>query len=225
VLFSGAIAIQAIFGLDLLWGIWIIAALAGVYGGLKAVVWSDLFQGSALLLGGVIITVLGFRAIGGWTPFVESAGARLSTVLPWNHPEMPWVAVFIEEPGRGTARHHARRVHQTPHPVHHRFSRHHGRHALSRADRARGRGVSGARARAAPGRAARVHVRRVTRRGGQHARQPPRATTCGWAGSQRSASPRSLPVRTDIVLESSPSVRVLGVILIGMTAALYLMFW
>jgi hypothetical protein len=27
------------------------------------------------------------------------------------------------------------------------------------------------------------------------------------------------------VLESSPSVRVLGVILIGMTAALYLMFW
>ena len=98
VLFSGAIAIQAIFGLDLLWGIWIVAALAGVYsvyGGLKAVVWSDLFQGAALLLSGVIVTVLGFRAIGGWTPFVESAGGRLSTVLPWNHPEMPWVAVFI----------------------------------------------------------------------------------------------------------------------------------
>jgi SSS family solute:Na+ symporter len=37
--------------------------------------------------------------------------------------------------------------------------------------------------------------------------------------------PRSLPVRADIVLASSPSIRVLGVILIGATAALYLIFW
>jgi hypothetical protein len=32
-------------------------------------------------------------------------------------------------------------------------------------------------------------------------------------------------MRTDIVLASSPGVRVLGVILIGMTAALYPIFW
>ena len=37
--------------------------------------------------------------------------------------------------------------------------------------------------------------------------------------------PRSLPMRTDIVLADSPGRRVLGVILIGMTAALYLIFW
>jgi solute:Na+ symporter, SSS family len=98
VLYAGAIAIQAIFGLDLIYGIWIVALLAGlysIYGGLAAVVWSDLFQSLALLIGGVIVTVLGFQAIGGWEPFVEAADGRLSTVLPWNHPEMPWVAVFI----------------------------------------------------------------------------------------------------------------------------------
>jgi solute:Na+ symporter, SSS family len=98
VLYAGAIAIQAIFGLDLIWGIWIVAVLAGiysVYGGLAAVVWSDLLQSIALLIGGVIVTILGFRAIGGWEPFAEAADGRLSTVLPWNHPEMPWVAVFI----------------------------------------------------------------------------------------------------------------------------------
>ncbi|HEV2126424.1 MAG TPA: solute:sodium symporter family transporter, partial [Chloroflexota bacterium] len=98
VLYAGAIAVEAIFGLDLIWGIWLVAILAGVYsvyGGLKAVVWSDLFQGLALLAGGVIITLLGFQRIGGWEPFVEAAGGRLHTVLPWNHPEMPWVAVFI----------------------------------------------------------------------------------------------------------------------------------
>lgn len=98
VLYAGAVAIQAIFGLDIIWGIWIIALLAGlysVYGGLAAVVWSDLMQSLALLLGGVVVTVLGFRAIGGWEPFVEASGGRLHTVLPWNHPEMPWVAVFV----------------------------------------------------------------------------------------------------------------------------------
>ncbi len=98
VLYSGSIAIEAIFGLDTVAGIWIVVALAGVYsvwGGLTAVVWSDLLQSLALLAGGVIVTVLGFQAIGGWEPFTQAAGGRLHTVLPWNHPEMPWVAVFI----------------------------------------------------------------------------------------------------------------------------------
>ena len=98
VLYSGSIAIEAIFGLDTVAGIWIVVALAGIYsiwGGLTAVVWSDLLQSIALLAGGVIVTILGFQAIGGWQPFAEAAGGRLSTVLPWNHPEMPWVAVFI----------------------------------------------------------------------------------------------------------------------------------
>jgi solute:Na+ symporter, SSS family len=98
VLYSGALALQSIFNIDLLTGIWLIGILAGaytIYGGLKAVVWSDLIQGVALLLGGLLVTVLGFRALGGIGPFVELAGDRLHTVLPWNHPEMPWVAVFI----------------------------------------------------------------------------------------------------------------------------------
>lgn len=98
VLYAGAIAVQAIFGLDLIIGIWIVAILAGIYsiyGGLGAVVWSDLFQGIALLLGGLLITILGFQAIGGWEPFVAGAGDKLHVVLPWNHPEMPWLAVFI----------------------------------------------------------------------------------------------------------------------------------
>ena len=98
VLYSGALALESIFGLDLGVGIWLIGALAGgytIYGGLKAVVWSDLIQGVALLLGGVLVTVLGFRAIGGLDPFLAAADGKLHTVLPWNHPEMPWVAVFI----------------------------------------------------------------------------------------------------------------------------------
>ncbi len=98
VLYSGALALESIFGIDLDLGIWLIGILAGgytIYGGLKAVVWSDLIQGVALLLGGVVVTVLGFKAIGGVEPFLEAADGKLHTVLPWNHPEMPWLAVFV----------------------------------------------------------------------------------------------------------------------------------
>ncbi|MCY4574424.1 MAG: solute:sodium symporter family transporter, partial [Gemmatimonadetes bacterium] len=98
VLYSGALALESIFGIDTVAGIWLIGILAGgytIYGGLKAVVWSDLIQGVALLLGGVLVTVLGFQAIGGVGQFLEVADGKLHTVLPWNHPEMPWLAVFI----------------------------------------------------------------------------------------------------------------------------------
>ncbi len=98
VLYSGALALEAVFGISTLPGIWAIGVLAGlytVYGGLKAVVWSDLIQGIALILGGILVTVLGFQAVGGVGAFFELGADKLHVVLPWNHPEMPWVAVFI----------------------------------------------------------------------------------------------------------------------------------
>jgi SSS family solute:Na+ symporter len=98
VLYSGALALNSIFGIPIVLGIWLIGVLAGIYtiyGGLKAVVWSDLLQGSALLLGGIFVTILGFIAVGGVGSFFAQASGKLHTVLPWNHGEMPWVAVFI----------------------------------------------------------------------------------------------------------------------------------
>ena len=98
VLYSGALALNAIFGVDTTLAIWAIGILAGIYtiyGGLRAVVWSDLIQGIALLAGGVLVTILAFQRVGGVSEFMELAGDRLHTVLPADHPEMPWVAVFI----------------------------------------------------------------------------------------------------------------------------------
>ncbi len=98
VLYSGALALQAVFELDITLGIWLIGILAGiytVYGGLRAVVWSDLIQGIALLLGGILVTGLAFNRVGGLEGFLAISGDKLHTVLPADHPEMPWVAVFI----------------------------------------------------------------------------------------------------------------------------------
>ena len=98
VLYSGAIGLQAIFGIDLYVGIWSIGILAGaytIYGGLKAVVWSDLLQGSALLIGGAIITVIGLNKVGGLEQFLAAGSEKLHVVLPADHPEIPWTALLF----------------------------------------------------------------------------------------------------------------------------------
>ncbi|MCB9264192.1 MAG: solute:sodium symporter family transporter [Lewinellaceae bacterium] len=98
VLYAGAFGLSTIFDIPLSYGIWLIGIIAGgytVYGGLKAVVWSDVIQGTALLIGGLIITVMGFQAIGGVGEFVARSGGRLHTVLPLDHPDLPWLAVFF----------------------------------------------------------------------------------------------------------------------------------
>jgi SSS family solute:Na+ symporter len=123
VLYSGAIGLNAIFGLPevfsqwlgvgaaegrdlaLTASIWFIGIVAGaytIYGGLKAVVWSDLIQGTALLVGGLVVMLLGFAALGGEGGFASGVARFLSdnrdklhTVLAWNDPEMPWLAVFV----------------------------------------------------------------------------------------------------------------------------------
>ncbi len=98
VLYAGALALETIFDLPLLYGVWGVGIIAGLYtfyGGLKAVVWSDVIQGTALLIGGLIVTVLGFKEIGGVGEFVKLSEGRLHTVLPLDHPELPWLAVFF----------------------------------------------------------------------------------------------------------------------------------
>jgi SSS family solute:Na+ symporter len=98
VLYSGGLALQTIFELPLGWGITILAVFAGAYtayGGLKAVVWSDLIQGTMLILGGLVTTVIGLQAVGGWDALMDQAGEKFHTVLPLDHPELPWFAVFF----------------------------------------------------------------------------------------------------------------------------------
>ena len=83
--------------MDLRVAIWLIGLIAAVYttwGGLKAVVWADLFQGSTLLLGGLVTMVLGFRAVGGVDSFFAHNADRLHMILPSDHPVLPWTGLI-----------------------------------------------------------------------------------------------------------------------------------
>jgi SSS family solute:Na+ symporter len=96
VLYSGGLTLRTIFGLSLTKGVWligIIATLYTVWGGLKAVAWADLFQGLALLAGGIIIFFLGLNACGGWEKFSTANADKLHMVLPGTHEGLPWTGV------------------------------------------------------------------------------------------------------------------------------------
>jgi len=98
VLYSGALALKTIFGVSLgtaVWWIGAIAALYTIWGGLKAVAWADLFQGSALIIGGAIVMIVGFVAVGGVPEFFRANGDKLHMILPANHPILPWTALVI----------------------------------------------------------------------------------------------------------------------------------
>ncbi|MFH1842083.1 MAG: solute:sodium symporter family transporter [bacterium] len=98
ILYSGGLVLQILFGFDLIQGIWLIGLLAGaytIYGGLKAVVWSDLLQGGALLLGGLVVMVLGFEATGGVGDFFAANEDKLHLVMPADNPDIPWTALLF----------------------------------------------------------------------------------------------------------------------------------
>ncbi|MHC5073761.1 MAG: sodium:solute symporter family transporter [Planctomycetota bacterium] len=102
VIYSGGLTLQTLFGdlnnsTHLLYGILTISFIAAIYtvwGGLKAVAWADLFLGSALIIGGAITMVLGFKAIG-VTEFFETNQDRMHMILDKDHSVLPWTALVI----------------------------------------------------------------------------------------------------------------------------------
>jgi SSS family solute:Na+ symporter len=129
VTYSGALTIQTAFhGKELLGivpmnvttGAWLIGLMAGAYvasGGLKACVWADLIQGTALVIGGGIIAWCAFSLLGdaplsalattaaipeglsdtdsGLTKFFAINAHKLHMVLPKDDPNIPWTALLI----------------------------------------------------------------------------------------------------------------------------------
>ncbi len=98
VVYTGALTLHTIFDMDLIKAVWLIAVIAAIYttwGGLMACAWADLFQGSALILGGAITMILGFKAVGGVHSFFQTNSAKLHMVLPANHSVIPWTALII----------------------------------------------------------------------------------------------------------------------------------
>jgi SSS family solute:Na+ symporter len=91
VLYSGATALETIFGLSLPVALAVICGIAIAYvlwGGLLAAVWA------ALLVGGLLTFGLGLVAVGGPGAFLHANADRLHMILPRSHPELPWTVLL-----------------------------------------------------------------------------------------------------------------------------------
>lgn len=98
-LFAGAILMRSVLGWDYLTTSIILVLATGIYtitGGLKAVIYTDLFQSFVLLTGAIVLTVIGLDRVGGF------AGLRAALppdyfhmIKPASDPVYPWVGTIF----------------------------------------------------------------------------------------------------------------------------------
>ncbi|MCV6628702.1 MAG: sodium/solute symporter, partial [Flavobacteriaceae bacterium] len=95
VLYLGGLALENIMGISMWYGIVglaLFAATFSIFGGLKAVVWTDVIQVVVLILGGLMASYLVLQAIGGsafngFISLMEKAPEKFDMILDKAHPE------------------------------------------------------------------------------------------------------------------------------------------
>ena len=94
VLYLGAIALHSLFDLPLMASIVALALFTGFYtilGGLRAVVWTEMFQLAVLLTGGLALSFATLHAVGGWSGFMATS-SDWHLLLPADDPDFPWTS-------------------------------------------------------------------------------------------------------------------------------------
>jgi solute:Na+ symporter, SSS family len=102
-LYTGAVVLKGLFGIELMTSIIWISLLTGVYtivGGLLAVVLTESIQTIVLLAGSIVITLVGLHHVGGWSGLTASVDpVKLTVLRPASDPcNLPWYAVFLGYP-------------------------------------------------------------------------------------------------------------------------------
>lgn len=108
VLYLGALALETILNIPMMWAIFSLALFAivySIYGGLSAVAWTDVVQVFVLILGGLLTTFFAINYIGGDGGFFaglnslsSSAPDHFQMILHRDHPQfdnLPGIAVLI----------------------------------------------------------------------------------------------------------------------------------
>ena len=72
----------------------VFSAIYTYFGGLNAVVKTDLVQFSILLLGGIIVCFIAINKLGGWEQLYIKTPDKMHLHLSKNHPTLPWTHLF-----------------------------------------------------------------------------------------------------------------------------------
>ncbi|NLE86211.1 MAG: sodium/solute symporter [Myxococcales bacterium] len=101
-IYAGGVVFESLMGVGFWVGATIVVIATGVYtvfGGLKAVLYTDTVQAAVLLLGAALVTWLGFREVGGWDEVRTLVAPEFFEMWkPATHPEFPWTGILFGAP-------------------------------------------------------------------------------------------------------------------------------
>lgn len=99
---AGGIVFEALMGINFWTGALVVVVITGIYtifGGLRAVLYTDLMQMFVLIGGAITVTMIGLTALGGWgelTTQVEPV--FFSLWRPMSDPDFPWTGILFGAP-------------------------------------------------------------------------------------------------------------------------------
>ncbi len=101
-IYAGGIVFEALMGIDFWTGALIVVAATGVYtifGGLRAVLYTDMLQMFVLIGGAIGVTLVGLNAVGGWSELRAAVPDEFFSVWrPADDPDFPWTGIVFGAP-------------------------------------------------------------------------------------------------------------------------------
>ncbi|MFQ5502548.1 MAG: sodium/solute symporter, partial [Phycisphaerae bacterium] len=101
-IFAGALVLETVLG----WNIWVgaivLVVATGVYtvfGGLRAVIYTELFQAFILIAGGVFLTIMAISEVGGLDALVDGVDVEFFNLWKgFEHADFPWTGILFGAP-------------------------------------------------------------------------------------------------------------------------------
>src|SRR6266704_211394 len=101
-LYAGGVVMREVTG----YGVWtsaviliVITGLYTIFGGLRAVIYTEVMQAVVLIIGSATLAVLGLYAVGGWGALTARVPAGFFSMWkPANHPDFPWTGIVFGAP-------------------------------------------------------------------------------------------------------------------------------
>ncbi|HJS43559.1 MAG TPA: sodium:solute symporter [Gemmatimonadales bacterium] len=101
-LYAGGVVIRAVTGWDFYTAAIVLIVVTGIYtifGGLRAVVYTEVLQAIVLILGSLTLMIIGLNKVGGFSGLeAQVPQGFFSMWKPTSHPDFPWTGIIFGAP-------------------------------------------------------------------------------------------------------------------------------
>ena len=101
-LFAGGVVMRSVTGFDIWTSATVLIVITGLYtifGGLRAVIYTEVMQAVVLIFGSAALVFIGLSAVGGWSGLEAKVPADFFSMWkPMSHPDFPWTGVVFGAP-------------------------------------------------------------------------------------------------------------------------------